>query len=96
MTKEQERIYNIYKASKYYNLSDVYARPSTSKIQAYDKCLMEMCEMDGYEMRILTFNTFQFTCAYRYDESRNGLLITHLVYFTASKREDIVINVYSL
>lgn len=92
MTKEALTIYNNYNNSNKRTLNDVYTTYSSAKARALRECEKDMFEHNGSHLRILTANTFQFTCAYIYDEIENGYVYRHLVYFTASKRKDFIVN----
>ena len=87
MNKRQTNIVKAYRRSTDRRLEDVYSTFSTAKRNAYEYCINDMVNNSGYDFRILSYNTFMFTCAYRYEDV-NGRL--HLVYHTANKREDII------
>lgn len=94
MTKRQEAIVNTYRNSQAYFLSDVYNSYSKAKENSFKAIEQEMMNCNGHTLKILTANTFQYTCAYKYDEVVGNEVILHLVYHTASKRDDIIYNRY--
>ncbi len=50
------------------NLDDCYTSWSYDKQHAYDYCLSDYRENDGYRFRIISHNGWCFRCAYLYDE----------------------------
>lgn len=57
--------------SRIHTLSQCYDSWSPSKQDAYDYCYNECTSNNGYRFRILSSNSWQFTCAYLYDEIDN-------------------------
>ena len=46
------------------DLKDVYGRYSTSKEKAWDYCFDMYCELYGWDFKIISYNTFQFTVGF--------------------------------
>ena len=59
-----------YWTSTRYSLYDCYNDYSYAKDRAYDYCITKMQEMNGYDGRILTYNTFVFTYAFMTDDNK--------------------------
>ena len=59
--------------SSRYNLDDCYNNYSYAKERAYDYCINKMQEMNGYDGRILSYNTFVFV--YAFMTSDNKLIV---------------------
>lgn len=68
------------------SLYDVYTKPSHNKINAYEKIYHEMISCGGYGLKILSYNTFMFTCAY-IKQGGDGSL--YLIYHTPTRRDVI-------
>lgn len=90
MNKRQTNILQLYRVSIDRRLEDVYSTFSTAKRKAYEDCIYDMLSNGGYDFKILSYNTYMFTCAYRYEDAKGFI---HLVYHTATKREDITISI---
>lgn len=85
MTQQEKRdIVRRYHRATNEGLYDVYTKPSHNKINAYEKIFHEMVQNGGWGLKILSYNTFMFTCAYQCVDE-NGVI--HLVYHTPSKKE---------
>ena len=67
-----ERTIERYANSNMYSVFDAYAQPSEQKIRAEKMIRVEMDMYNGYDYRILSYNTFRFTCAYKYEDMKNG------------------------
>lgn len=63
-TKQGENFVNAYKRSNYYTLRQVYGRFSWEKEHAEYNCINQMNIEGGEGFRILSANTFQFTCGW--------------------------------
>lgn len=59
---------------------DCYTNPSTKKCVAERAIMHEMLENNGYDYRILSYNTNMFTCAYRYKIGNAEMLVFHSKY----------------
>ena len=59
-----------YWTSNRYNLDDCYNTYSYAKENAYDYCINKMNKMNGYDGRILSYNTFVFTYAFMTDDNK--------------------------
>lgn len=70
------------------SIHDVYTKPSHNKIYAYERIYHEMMECGGYGLKIMSFNTFMFTCAYLM-QSKDGSL--YIIYHTPTKKEVIAV-----
>lgn len=63
-TKAAARFINGYFDSRKYSLSDCYGRYSFEKARAERWCKDQMTKENGYEFRIISFNTFGFSCGW--------------------------------
>ncbi len=66
MKKQYERFYNQYKMATARELHDVYGRCSYAKEKAMQDCKELQYNMNGYDGRICSANSFQFTYAFQY------------------------------
>lgn len=81
-TKAGNRFINAYKTSAFDCLGDCYGRYSTAKACAENDCRAMMRNEAGHGFRILSFNTFGFTCGWitpeglRVETPQKSLLIS--------------------
>ena len=68
----------LYKKSNARRLEDVYKRCSDEKQSSFWRISCEMRQLGGASLRVLTHNTFRYTCAY--------ILKNTLVVHTAENR----------
>ena len=66
-TKRGRAFINAYENSRNYSLADCYGRYSCKKAIAENACRLWMRDEAGYDFRILSYNTFGFTCGWRTD-----------------------------
>lgn len=66
MTKEQERMYNTYRRARATDLHQVYGKFSNEKYQAFLECLCWKKDYNGYDGRITSANSWQFSYAFKY------------------------------
>lgn len=79
MTQAQEKMLWNYKRSTAKELWHVYGTWSAEKAQAFQNCNVDRMNLDGYDARICSANSWQFTYAFRY--MLDG--VEHLRYHTA-------------
>ena len=72
MKKNLESQYRTYLKSTATELNHVYGRYSSAKESAMNYCKNRMNELNGYGMRILSANTFQFTVGFLYTDETTG------------------------
>lgn len=81
MTKKHQGIITRYYKSTDYSLYNCYKTFSSAKAHSYENILDEMFKLNGYDLRILSYNSNFYTCAYRRkDESGKEYLIYHTAY----------------
>ena len=66
MKKQLEGFYNQYKKATARELHEVYGKYSSAKASAMQYCKELQNNMNGYDGRICSANTFQFTYAFQY------------------------------
>lgn len=71
-TKAAARFINSYNNSRRNSLRDCYTKYSTAKACAERDCRRWMDQENGHGFKILSFNTFGFTCGWM---TENGLRI---------------------
>lgn len=64
-TKKAKHFINEYNNSYYYSVRDFYKTCSWEKINAENRIKSTMLENGGYGYRILSGNSFNFTCSYK-------------------------------
>ena len=60
------------------DLSDVYGRYSSAKASAMRDCRLWCEEMNGYNFRIISHNTFGFSVAWNYTNKETGEIMTRI------------------
>lgn len=76
MNKKMEWFYAEYLASKATELHQVYGRYSEDKRQSFEDIKAQAAKLNAIEpVRILSHNTYNYTCAYIYPHPEYGYLI---------------------
>lgn len=86
-SKRAEAFIKAYWTNSYHELYQVYNRYSQAKARAFEYC-KELCRKEsGYDLRIISWNTFQFVAAWRTDdgEAVNLRVETHLKSYIIKK-----------
>ncbi|MBQ5475984.1 MAG: hypothetical protein IIT65_15230 [Lachnospiraceae bacterium] len=65
---------NGYEKSTMLNITDAYAKPSTAKQNAFMSCLYDMANNAGWGLKVISYNTFMFTCGYLFVEPETGVV----------------------
>ena len=89
MNKEQRVILERYKGSYKRDLYDCYTQYSRAKINAYESCIRLMDSYDGYDFRIISYNSHMFTAGFRFKDSG---LREWFMYMTKTRREKFLIE----
>ena len=66
-----------YERSNFKSLRDCYESPSKAKIDAEFYCYNKMVSQVGFGFKILSYNTFSFTCGWL-TESEDGVQTLHV------------------
>ena len=62
--RQAESALKRFEFSRYESIFSAYGKPSCAKIRAFQYCV-ETCEKyNGFKLRILSKNTFMFTCGF--------------------------------
>lgn len=64
-TKEGKKYFSMYYNSNAHDLHDCYKTPSTNKTRVDYFCRLQMSKENGICYRIISFNTFHFSVAWR-------------------------------
>lgn len=74
--KRKQAIINNYLYSiKHYGLRTIYqayVKPSYAKVQAYNYCARLCVALDGYDLTVVSFNCFKFTCSFEFIHPEHG------------------------
>ena len=89
MTKRALQLHKDMSQHSNRSIYHVYGRMSNQKLRAWEQIYEEMKRYDGFDLTVLSFNTFMFTCGYYY---YNDLGQKILVYHTPTKREEYIIT----
>lgn len=73
--KARDRFVNAYAMSCITSLFDAYSRPSQAKVNAENDCMNKMYAEYGYDFRIISYNTFAFTCAWLMEDIETGVIM---------------------
>lgn len=73
----RDEIITRYNNSRIGSVYECYTKPSTRKCVAERAIMHEMAENNGYDYRILSYNSQMFTCAYRYKLGNTEMLVFH-------------------
>lgn len=79
-TKQEESFIHEYNHSIYTTIEQCYSSPSVAKLRAQDHCLDCCYVIKGYDFRIISYNTWTFSCGYKYNNIRTGYI--HMVVHT--------------
>lgn len=82
MNKKQEGIYEAWRKSDKFSLNDCYKHPSDAKLDAEFAIKRACISMRGKRFRILSYNTYSFTCAFAIQKEEKTLLIWRSPYNT--------------
>ena len=88
------RAYFAHKKSNIWDLYNVYKKPSWQKENTFKEIIKMSNKLNGYNLKIIAYNTFSFTAGFLYDDvDRYGDVIdTYFVYVTPTKWRKISIN----
>jgi hypothetical protein len=81
------RHYDAYQRSTSYELYDVYGRCSSAKMKAWDYCKELMYKFNGYGLKIISANGYQFTAGFMFEEDGKEM------FMYISKSHDIAVEV---
>lgn len=73
--KARETLVNAYSMSCIRTLFDAYSRPSQAKVNAENECMLKMYYEHGYDFRIISYNTFAFTCGWLIEDAETGVVM---------------------
>lgn len=73
--KARERFVQAYAGSNNLSLYAVYSKPSQHKLTAENECITQMRDENGWNFRILSYNTFAFTCGWLIADAETGELM---------------------
>lgn len=68
------QLYDVWKHSRAYSLSDVYGRYSKAKENAFAKCRELMESYEGWGLRIVSANGWQFSAGFEYTDKETGVV----------------------
>ena len=89
MNKRQKAIYECYEQSDLYDLYDAYNTTSGAKRRAWWGVNNDMQSVNGWGLKIISYNTCMFSIGYLY-RNKAGALMFH--YETNATRDEWQIN----
>lgn len=87
MTSKQQQMLWKVTHSNDTDLFDVYKSFSDDKRRAYEYCINDMHQKDGFNFRITSANTFSFSCGFLYYDDDKRL---HCRYHTSANVYDFI------
>ena len=81
------RNYDAYQRSTSYELYDVYGTYSAAKAKAWDYCKSLMYQFNGYGLKVISHNGYQFTAGFMFEEDGKTM------FMYISKSHDIAVEV---
>ena len=63
-----------YNRSDMVTLNHAYARPSTAKENAYWYCRRLMAKLNGWGLKVISYNTFMFTAGFLFKDKETGVI----------------------
>ena len=79
--------YDAYQRSTSYELYDVYGTYSAAKAKAWDYCKELMYKFNGYGLKVISANGYQFTAGFMFEEDGKTM------FMYISKSHDIAVEV---
>lgn len=64
-----------YEVSEMYSIRHAYNKPSYAKRLAWLHCYAECDRYNGHDLKIISFNTFNFTAGFLYEDSETGVVM---------------------
>lgn len=83
--KRVNGIINSYKNYAGRDLSDCYKKASVAKQRAYAYCRDLQRKYNGYDFRVISYNTFMFTVGFKFVDTETGKVM--FMHITPSKDE---------
>lgn len=65
---------NSYDKSTMTNLTDAYKKPSKAKSSVWFDCRYDMAKNFGWGLKVISYNTFMFTCGYLFTDKETGVV----------------------
>lgn len=62
--KRIKSAFKLHQSSRYYELNDCYKNPSQNKYNSYQEVKQIMREFDGFDLRIISFNSHVYTAGF--------------------------------
>lgn len=72
MERNARNHYEAWKQSKDYSLEFVYGRFSANKARAWRYCQERQAKLNGYGLKIISYNSQKFTAGFEYMDSDAG------------------------
>ena len=88
MNKQEKQIYEKYQMSTYYRLEHCYDKPSNRKRQIYENLIDECTLNDGWNLKIMSYNSQIFTAGYIVLNGNDKFLVYH----TPTKKQIIKVD----
>jgi len=70
--------YDSYLNSNNRALYQVYENYSLNKQYAYERCVSLMNDLDGYDLRIISANTMQFTVGFEFEDASGNPMFAYI------------------
>lgn len=79
LNKDEQRYQQMYLDSNDYSLFNVYESVSRNKWSAWEHCETVCKEHDGWDLKILSHNTWQFTAGFEFENPETGAVALYII-----------------
>lgn len=90
LNKQMQGAMRMHKMSNTYSLNDCYNNYSYAKENAYNYCKDLQTKYNGYDFKIISYNTNQFSVGFYYKNENDNT--TRFVYITKSYDRECIIE----
>lgn len=90
LNKQMQGAMRMHKMSNTYSLYDCYNSHSYAKERAYNYCCNLYSKLNGYDFKIISYNTNQFSVGFYYKNENDNT--TRFVYITKSYDRECIIE----
>lgn len=72
LNKREKNFQHAYMRSNDYSLFDAYKNVSREKFRAWEHCEVLCKENDGWDLKVISYNSFQFTAGFEFTNPETG------------------------
>lgn len=79
LNKDEQRYQQKYLDSNDYSLFDVYESVSRKKWEAWEHCEAVCKEHKGWNLKVLSYNSWQFTAGFKFENPETGAISLYII-----------------